>query len=563
MSKILLNNSSEFAKKYNAQIENINKWAENSFNKDDKQIERFLSGTDIGGIGQGFFYNATKDYIKKNWEQLKLGELLIGIKNADPEKTLTVCSELQTKLKDICKKQKQERIPWAAIHAMVTALRPDMFCSIVSENNIDKLYKLLEDYKSYIGDENTLSEANSDSEQTSQTNENVYTIELKFTDWSLLKNAWQDAKKKENRESSWYIKSKAIHQYFKIVTGENEYWKKLNYPWETLIALKGSERVKILAKKLESQGNMILTGAPGTGKTYLAKEIAKQIKGNGDIEFVQFHPSYDYTDFVEGLRPLESVNNKTGETTISFKREDGIFKEFCVKAANDKEKNNKYIFIIDEINRGEFSKIFGELFFSIDPGYRGEDGKVRTQYANMVKKPNTFDNILKSQKLGHFFVPKNVYIIGTMNDIDRSVESMDFAFRRRFAFVEVTASDSENILYTSKEIQPSDTAKLVDMMQSLNKAILDCGLSEQYQIGGAYFLKFKDVKNKYSALWDEYLKGTLYEYFRGEPDAEEKMKKLKDAYLKPCVDNNGPSGSDAEGNPESQDVETTQNSSNG
>lgn len=161
--------------------------------------------------------------------------------------------------------------------------------------------------------------------------------------------------------------------------------------------------------------NLVLTGAPGTGKTYTAKQMAASIvSGNpkcwndldgserNQVGFVQFHPSFDYTDFVEGLRPDANGN---------FCRQDGIFKIFCKKALKDKEK--KFVFIIDEINRGELSKIFGELFYSIEPDYRGEEGRVQTQYINMVEDNDAF-------KQG-FFIPENVYIIGTMNDVDRGV----------------------------------------------------------------------------------------------------------------------------------------------
>ncbi len=147
----------------------------------------------------------------------------------------------------------------------------------------------------------------------------------------------------------------------------------------------------------------------------------------------------DYTDFVEGLRPNINANG--------FERRDGIFKAFCSKAANDYESNkdNKYVIIIDEINRGEISKVFGELFFSIDPGYRGTKGKVDTQYQNLIKADEKMPNDSSKDYpfINGFYVPENVFIIGTMNDIDRSVESMDFAFRRRFAFKEIKAEDSK------------------------------------------------------------------------------------------------------------------------
>ena len=271
---------------------------------------------------------------------------------------------------------------------------------------------------------------------------------------------------------------------------------------------------------LESNKNLILTGAPGTGKTYLAKEMARKLTrdktGNikeENIGFVQFHPSYDYTDFVEGLRPIKDSNGN-----IVFERKDGIFKEFCKKASE--KADEKFVFIIDEINRGEISKIFGELFFSIDPGYRGEKEKIKTQYQNLLE--NTEDEYKDG-----FFIPENVYIIGTMNDIDRSVESMDFAFRRRFAFQEITAEDTmDSILYELGD----NMNDAVNKMRAINSTLDKLGLNSNYHIGAAYFQKVKNYKNKWNDLWNLHLKGTLFEYFRGEPDADNKIKKLEEAY---------------------------------
>ena len=365
---------------------------------------------------------------------------------------------------------------------------------------------------------------------------------------------------------------------------------------------------------LKKSKNLILRGAPGTGKTYLAKEIAMELTGGNEdqIGFVQFHPSYDYTDFVEGLRPVSN-----GDGAIEFKLQDGIFKQFCqrakeaqktggqdnfeeawdlyleyVNSRDEKEyltefsyltvnsrnnfninyetksqgtcltksyvyelyKDEKYlkqpyyrnqgkkvleilkkrfglkdyispteintdmnfVFIIDEINRGEISKIFGELFFSIDPGYRGEMGSVSTQYANLHETDEKF------------YIPENVYIIGTMNDIDRSVDTFDFAMRRRFRFVEVTAESQLGMLDTALGDKAEEAKK---RLRNLNVAIENVQeLNSHYHIGPSYFLNLKDVDFDYESLWSDYLKPLLEDYLRGSYEEAETLGTLKKAF---------------------------------
>lgn len=392
---------------------------------------------------------------------------------------------------------------------------------------------------------------------------------------------------------------------------------------------------------LKETHNLVLTGAPGTGKTYMSQRIAKDMGcTKEEMCFVQFHPSYDYTDFVEGLRPIDKSDD-----SIGFERRDGVFKEFCKKAAknlidskkslesltkelsweeklqqfieiaienntifnlsvgseftideirqrtiiihNEKNKKTKqiavnadeiiellandvqldnvkdirdyfkrkfstqadsyafvivkavqeikapttiisankverkpFVFIIDEINRGEVSKIFGELFYAIDPGYRGNnDVRVKTQYQNLVPDTDVFAE--------GFYVPENVYILATMNDIDRSVESMDFAMRRRFTWKEVLSTDTDDMLDV---LDCADEAKAT--MNRLNEVISTTdGLGTAYQVGSSYFLKLRDNGNDFDKLWKMNIEPLLKEYLRGFRMADEILKKLNRAYF--------------------------------
>ena len=211
----------------------------------------------------------------------------------------------------------------------------------------------------------------------------------------------------------------------------------------------------------------------------------------------------------------------------------------------------KFVFVIDEINRGELNKVLGELFFSLDPGYRGPKGKVKTQYQNLVPASDPFAE--------GFYVPNNVYVIGTMNDIDRSVSSMDLAMRRRFSWYEVKAQDNLSMLEVLADELPGFPNKVREVMTRLNQAIWNeelaqdelerqpsarFGLNRHYHIGGAYFLNLvkyltfdeqgqweQSLAAALDKLWENHLQGVLFEYVRGQAQAEQWLYKVKQAYL--------------------------------
>ena len=300
-----------------------------------------------------------------------------------------------------------------------------------------------------------------------------------------------------------------------------------------------------LQELIANNKNLILTGAPGTGKTYLAKQLACKLVGakkadpeedeqyKNHVKFVQFHPSYDYTDFVEGLRPKNDDNGQLG-----FERKDGHFKKLCLAALEAPTEN--FVMIIDEINRGQVSKIFGELFFALDPDYRGKAGLVETQYQNMVTDKDFKDG---------FYVPENVYVIGTMNDIDHSLEQLDFAFRRRFAWCEIMAEERFKGMFNGEEpfkSAPEFVKKVKPYFERLNDKIgEDSGFGTAYQVGPAYFLKLKNfvkdiqdlnaanedqVKGWMEKLWDNHLKPLLQEYLKVNNDTSLTLKALEAEY---------------------------------
>lgn len=300
----------------------------------------------------------------------------------------------------------------------------------------------------------------------------------------------------------------------------------------------------------------IFTGAPGTGKTYTANQFAKHVVegyfGNRNhlknhIEIVQFHSSYDYSDFVEGLRPVET--DETSEVT--FRRLDGQFKAFCRKILENKDHNAPYFFIIDEINRADLSRVFGELMFCLDESMRPVsladiDGKsVATQYSMLpayevnkdTGKAKRIDNDIFHT---HFFIPKNLCILATMNDIDRSVETFDFALRRRFKWIEATANDEMECGLRGMlkdKVSEEKIASLIDNAKAMNSVIFKVENSEKpgavndnfggkylhltadYHIGHAYFEKFNG--ENLQDIWDTQIEQILREYCRGRSNASQ------------------------------------------
>ena len=575
--------------------------------------EFFERGGDqcVSSLRLGYFTYEEKNRIKKDWNEL--APMLKVIAESQEQPLWNVYEQIKSFIRQ---RTKQDRR--TATNRLIASLQPNLLCTIVQEGYLMETFTLMEE----VG----------------------------------LPNV------PKYNSNSWFKSSFLLLEYFKSNVKHDSVYDICTYAWQVREYLQNSiaqhhqsmESLKPYISLLKANKNLVFTGAPGTGKTYLAKKISRAMRAK--VEFVQFHPSYDYTDFVEGLRP---VKNKDGQ--ISFERNDGVFKMFCKNAIyngknnkgtksehkqlydyyemlvrkirsgevseillitrgkidvkissvgnilgfsklskskkrpyaisykkisklaekypnisllkgiylkegtnsacaavlkmlytmQDEEKQKEeelkasqeisdledefmedspsvksrpYVFIIDEINRGELSKIFGELFYAIDPEYRGKRGKVKTQYQNLIDKKDEFAD--------GFYVPENVYILATMNDIDRSVESMDFAMRRRFAWKEIKPEDRLDML--SETLTPNICGKAIRVMMALNKAISNTrGLGKAYQIGPAYFLKLSEdnYNGNFSALWDLHIEVLLSDYLRGYSNVDAKLDEFKQIYF--------------------------------
>lgn len=313
--------------------------------------------------------------------------------------------------------------------------------------------------------------------------------------------------------------------------------------------------------KLEAK-NMILHGAPGTGKTFSIKNTIKNIilKQGGNIDkqlvFTQFHPSYIYEDFIDGIKP-NGIDKRTGQ--LKFELKNGNFKELC-KIATQKlleerkegkkdDELTKFFFVADEINRAELSRVFGELLICLEDDYRidfdkqgnikKEESLITLQNASLDKNP-----VYKKGDKNYFGVPLNLYFIGTMNDIDRSVDSFDMALRRRFFWKEIrcnydfiqekTNEEFKNIckilnryITGYKEEKSNGRFEKVDKIKIKNKEVETLKLGTSYELGQAYF---KDMNSMgIDNLWSSKIEPLLKEYLRAEYSQDEIMNKLQEA----------------------------------
>ena len=395
---------------------------------------------------------------------------------------------------------------------------------------------------------------------------------------------------KFNQVFSWLIREGIIPAY---PTEEDQDWYSKNIFLLMIIKDKFSDELRdnktdefylsqfvwVLYENLSNpfslKKQIVKYGAPGTGKTYQARQqtsllfdIWKEefapnsaLTHASQIELVQFHPSFSYEDFMEGLRPVLDGNG-TAQLTL----QNGVFKEFCRNAGQweidvcglgldrdwelitidelrpHREKLSgdhwqyifeisdssklvsdavpPFFFIIDEVNRAELSRVFGELMYCLE--YRGIKGSVKTQYANLN---NEGTGMLQTDQGYLFFIPTNIYLIGTMNTIDRSVESFDFALRRRFRWEEVTP-DTGLLRYHLNQFCKT-WVPLADNLERLNTQIAkEPLLGHDYQIGHAYLMNLKyaislTVAEVRERVWDDCIRPLLQEYLRGTGKEDE------------------------------------------
>lgn len=309
---------------------------------------------------------------------------------------------------------------------------------------------------------------------------------------------WRFIDKLENEE--------ATEEVEEII--EYEKYNKDDFLKEVFIS---EEKYDDMVALLERKKNIILTGAPGVGKTFMAKRLAYSLIGTQNkerVELIQFHQSYSYEEFIEGYRPIADGG---------FKLEEGLFRRFCKKASAD--SSNSYYLIIDEINRGNLSKIFGELLMLIEGDKRGD--KLTLAYS---KTP--------------FSVPKNLFIIGLMNTADRSLAIIDYALRRRFSFINIEpAYSSQKFKDKFVEIYDELYEDVLQLISDLNEDIkLDPSLGEGFMVGHSYFCVSKEdgtksTKEDIKQVLNYEIKPLIEEYWYDDNNMLEKWRKRINDYI--------------------------------